>query len=428
MRGSLPLAEVFSGGYDANANDRRAKNQNAKQKPNEQSRFLIFIGLIFMDLTELQKLLRENHGRYVVFDNDKPDMVVFDAKQHQNLIAASREEDKKRILVTGGAGYIGSHAVAELLDNDYSVIVYDNLSTGRLDAVNCPVVVGDLNDKALLDKVFAENDIDAVLHFAASLQVEESVYNPNKYFQDNVGNSLNLFDAMVRHGVKKLIHSSSAAVYGNPAKSLISEEQPTSPINPYGATKLMVEDILKWYMPAHNLSSVSLRYFNACGGSPERGLGETRPFATHLIPRVLRVANKQDEILQIYGSDYPTMDGTAVRDYIHVKDLAKAHVLALKKLEADAGAFTYNVGTGKGISVAQIVDAVVEITRRMVPIERAPRRAGDPAALIADNRKIADELGFKPEFSDIESIVSSSWEWHKKYLQIQRDRAARRQS
>jgi UDP-glucose 4-epimerase len=373
-----------------------------------------------MDLTELQKMLRENHGRYVVFDNDRPDMVVFDAKQYQNLVAASRDEDKQKILVTGGAGYIGSHAVAELLDNDYSVIVYDNLSAGRLAAVNCPIVVGDLNDKALLDKVFAENHIDAVLHLAAAVQVEESVYNPNKYFQDNVGNSLNLFEAMVKYGVTKLVYSSSAAVYGNPAKTVVAESAPTSPINPYGVTKLMVEDVLKWYLTAHNLSSVSLRCFNACGGSPERGLGETRPSAAHLIPRILRVASKQDEILQVFGGDYPTADGTAVRDYVHVKDLAKAHLLALKKLDSDTGAFAYNVGTGKGLSVGQIVDAVVEITRRMVPIERVPRRVGDPAVLIADNKKITAELGFKPEFSDIETIIASAWEWHKKYAQIQR--------
>ncbi len=364
-----------------------------------------------MDLNELPKLLRENNGRYVAFENGRPDLVIFDAKKHPYLI--TKPSGSAKILVTGGAGFIGSHVVADLLDHEYEVIVLDNLSTGHIDNVNCPLVVGDLSDKNLLDKIFAENNIAAVIHFAGSIIVEESMLDPHKYYMNNVVTSLNLFDAMIKHGVNKLVYSSSAAVYGNPRYEPIDELHPCEPTSPYGESKLIVERILEKYFNAYNFSSVSFRYFNAAGGSPERNLGEAHPYETHLIPRVLSVANKQEEYLQVYGSDYPTPDGTAIRDYIHVKDLARAHVLALDKMKADEGNFVYNVGTGRGYSVGQIVDTVVELTGKMVTIQKSPRRPGDPPILVADVKKIKAELGFEPQHSSLEAIISSAWDFHK---------------
>ncbi|OGE81202.1 MAG: UDP-glucose 4-epimerase GalE [Candidatus Doudnabacteria bacterium RIFCSPHIGHO2_12_FULL_48_11] len=320
---------------------------------------------------------------------------------------------KKKILVTGGAGYIGSQTVRELQKAGFDVLVLDNLSTGSADSVNCQLIVGDLADAVLLDKIFAQHNIGAVVHFAGSIIVEESVLYPEKYFQNNVVNGLNLLNVMVRHGVKKIIFSSSAAVYGEPERLPISETSILRPTNPYGETKLMFEKILGWYGSAHELSSVSLRYFNACGASLDGTLGEKRPFVTHLIPKILRVAARQDEMLKIYGSDYNTPDGTAVRDYIHVVDLAAAHVLALKKLDEDSGCFTYNVGTGVGYSVKQMVDAVMEVTGKMVMIEYSNRRPGDPAQLMADVAKIKQDLNFSAQYSDLNTIVSTAWNWHK---------------
>ncbi len=376
-----------------------------------------------MDFTELSKLLRENNGRYVVFDNGRPDLVVFDAKKYNHLVA--KQSSSKKILVTGGAGYIGSHTVADLLDHEHEVIVLDNLSSGDLSRVPCPVIIGDLSDPVLLDKIFEQHDIDAVIHFAGSIIVEESVLNPSKYFSNNVSGSINLFNAMIKHGVKKLVFSSSAAVYGNPRYIPINEDHNCQPTSPYGESKLMIEKVLSFYHNAHDLSSVVFRYFNAAGGSPEAKLGEAHPIETHLIPRILRVANKQEEVLQVYGYDYPTPDGTAVRDYIHVKDLARAHVLALEKINSESGNFVYNVGTGKGYSVAQIVDTVIELTGKMVTIQKSERRPGDPPILVADNKKIKAELGFEPQHSSLETIISSAWDWHKsRFPQISYSKSA----
>jgi UDP-glucose 4-epimerase len=363
-------------------------------------------------LPEVEELIKQNNGKYLVFEGDKPKLVILDMQVYNSLVA-KKDNPGSYILVTGGAGYIGSHTVHELQSQGQNVVVFDNLSSGYLKNMSCPLVVGDLLDTKALDKVFEDYNIEAVIHFAGSIIVEESVLNPQKYFQNNVVGSLNLLNAMVKHGVKKLVYSSSAAVYGSPRYVPIDENHACQPTNPYGESKLMFERISEWYYSAHDVSSVALRYFNAAGGSPELNLGESHPVETHLIPRVLRVANREDDLLKIFGHDYPTPDGTAVRDYIHVKDLARAHSLALNKLKQDSGHFFYNLGTGHGYSVAQIVDTVMEVTSKMVPIERAERRPGDPPILVADNKKAKAELGFEPKVSDLNTIISSAWEWHK---------------
>src|SRR3989338_1779228 len=326
------------------------------------------------------------------------------------------DSPKQKILVTGGAGYIGSHTVKLLQSIGKEVIVLDNLSAGHSNAINCQLIVGDLSDKKLLDKIFDDHEIDSVIHFANSIIVEESVLFPNRYFDNNVNNGRNLLDAMVSHKVTKLVYSSSAAIYGEPHYVPIDEEHPKKPVNPYGETKLVFEKILKWYHEAFGLSSISLRYFNACGGSTDARIGESHPVESHLIPKILQVAAKQQEGLKIFGKEYPTFDGTCVRDYIHVEDLATAHNLALHKLDSDQGVFAYNVGTGKGRSVNEIVNTCVEVTKRIIPIEYSPRRPGDPAVLVADPTKIQTELGFNPIYSDVETIIKTAWAWHQKLL------------
>lgn len=304
----------------------------------------------------------------------------------------------------------------------HDVLVIDDLSTGSAASVDCQLVVGSLSNQELLKQIFSQNRIEAVLHFAGSIIVEESVLNPAKYFQNNVVCGLNLLNCMVQFGVKKFIYSSSAAVYGNPQKVPIKEDTPCLPTNPYGETKLIFEKILKWYAETHDISSVVLRYFNAAGAEVDGSLGENHPVETHLIPKVLQVAAKQEAVLSIFGADYPTPDGTAVRDYIHVVDLAKAHILGLDKLKQESGHFVYNVGTGQGHSVKEIIDAVMEVTGKMVMIEQSARRPGDPAALVADAGKIRDELGFQPAHSDINSIISSAWNWHKKLYNLEKSK------
>lgn len=361
---------------------------------------------------ELEELLSQSNGKYVVFDEaNKPKLIVLDPLKHPQFLVT--DSGKPKILITGGAGYIGSHTTALLQKEGYECIVLDNLSTGFADSVSCKLIMGDMGDSNLLDKIFTENNISAVIHFAASIIVEESVKFPEKYFQNNLINTVNLVNSMVRNGVKRMVFSSSAAVYGNPLHIPVNENEPTNPTNPYGETKLLAEKILSWYSICHGLSSIALRYFNASGASLDGTLGEKKDVVSHLIPRVLRVAAKQDDSLQIYGYDYPTKDGTAVRDYVHVEDLARAHIMALQKLEKDAGHFVYNIGAGKGYTVAEVVEAVMEVTGKMVPIENAPRRAGDPAALVADAKKISKELGFITEHSDLPVIIKTAWDWHK---------------
>jgi UDP-glucose 4-epimerase len=323
-------------------------------------------------------------------------------------------QGEPKILVTGGAGYIGSHAVRELQLRGYKVVVADNLSTGHAGAVSVPLVQADLTDSAAVDRLFTDYNISAVLHFAGSIRVDESVREPEKYFKNNVVASINLANAMVRHGVKKLVYSSSAAVYGNPARIPIKEEDECIPSNPYGESKLLVEKVIGNYHKVHGLSAVALRYFNAAGASLDGGTGENHPVETHLIPRILDVVLRKDGALKVFGNDYPTRDGTAVRDYVHVLDLAAVHAAALDKVQSQPGLYVYNVGTGNGYSIMQVVQEVLEVTRRMVVCDPQPRREGDPAILVADPGKLKSELGLELKYSDLNTIVKTAWEWHKK--------------
>ncbi len=366
-------------------------------------------------ISDLNKAITAAPEGFLIVDSGQPSFAVLPYQIYQTLMKSKKTGKKiKKVLVTGGAGYIGSHTVRSLVEGGHEVVVFDNLSTGRKEAVgDAKLVVGDLADRKLLDKVFKDDKFDAVIHFAASIEVEESVENPAKYYQNNVINGLNLLDAMIANGVGKIVFSSSAAVYGEPEKNPIPETLACNPTNPYGETKLVFEKILKWYSTAYGLNSVSLRYFNAAGALPEENLGYERGLKhSHLIPRVLDAALGKTPEIKVFGNDYKTPDGTCVRDYIHVLDLAAAHLAALKKLEKDAGAHIYNVGTGRGYSVLEIIDEAVEITGRMIPMKFADRRPGDPAKIFADSRKLQKELGWKPEHN-LKSIIQSSWNWQK---------------
>lgn len=366
-------------------------------------------------INDLHKAFAGAPGGFLVVDQGVPSFAVLPYRIYQTLMKSKTKSKKiKKILVTGGAGYIGSHTVKLLSDAGYETVVFDNLSTGRKEAVGeAKLIVGDLEDRAALDKVFTKEKFDAVIHFAASIEVEESVADPAKYFQNNVVNGLNLLNAMAAYGVDKIVFSSSAAVYGEPEKNPILETSPCNPTNPYGETKLAFEKILKWYAAGYGLNSVSLRYFNAAGAMPEAGLGYDKSLKhTHLIPRVLDAALGNTPEIQVFGKDYKTPDGTCVRDYIHVLDLASAHLAALKKLETGSGYHIYNVGTGRGYSVLEIIDAAVDITGRMIPMKIAGRRPGDPAQIFADSRLLQKDLGWKPRH-DLKSIIQSSWDWQK---------------
>lgn len=323
----------------------------------------------------------------------------------------------KRILVLGGAGYIGSHTVYELLDKGFEVIVADNLETGHRKAVptQARLHVGDLRDPAFLDELFATESIDAVIHFAGYSLVGESMENPLKYFENNLGGTRNLLAAMVKHGVKTLIFSSSAAVYGEPEKSPIFETAPTVPTNPYGATKLAAEQLCRWTSLAHNLRYVSLRYFNACGAHPTGQFGEDHQPETHLIPIILQAANGTRPALKIFGTDYPTPDGSCIRDYVHVSDLAQAHVKALEYLERGGESGAFNLGNGVGFSVLEMLQAAEEVTGVKIPSIPVGRRPGDPAVLVASGERAKAILGWKPHFESIHTIVETAWKWHRSH-------------
>ena len=322
--------------------------------------------------------------------------------------------NNKTILVTGGAGYIGSQTVKELAEAGFTPIVYDNLSTGHGEAIKgAELVVGDLSDIKNIDKTIKKYQPGAVIHFAASIEVEDSVKNPEKYFQNNVVNGLNLLKAMRENNIDKLIFSSSAAVYGQPKKSPISEDALKNPLNPYGLTKLMFENILSSYNIAYGLKSISLRYFNAAGADPSGETGQDSKKPTHLITRVILTAFEKYPYLEIFGDDYETKDGTCVRDYIHIKDLATAHVLALKALDGDKFSPVYNLGTGHGYSVQEVVEMAKKITGIDFKVKMSPRREGDPAELIADSSLATKELSFEPKYSDLETIIKTAWKWHK---------------
>lgn len=319
-----------------------------------------------------------------------------------------------KVLVCGGAGYIGSHMVRHLLANGHQPVVFDNLSTGHREAVGgAPLVEGDLMDRAALAALFQGARFDAVMHFCARSLVGESVEQPYAYYENNVGGTLNLLQAMREAGVGRLVFSSTAAVFGQPQSPLIDERHATSPINPYGASKLMVERILADAHRAHGLRSVALRYFNAAGADPSGDIGESHQPETHLIPNVLRAALGQDGGLKVFGDDYATADGTCARDYVHVNDLAAAHLQALGFMEAHDGAHVFNLGNGHGFTVLQVIEAARRVTGVDIPFERAPRRAGDPAVLVASSARAREALGWAPHYTDIGAIIETAWRWHR---------------
>ncbi|MCC6179138.1 MAG: UDP-glucose 4-epimerase GalE [Chloroflexi bacterium] len=317
-----------------------------------------------------------------------------------------------QLLVTGGAGYVGGHAVRALLDAGHEVVVYDNLVYGHAETVPCELVVGDLADRPRLDALLGSRRFDAVLHFAAYAYVGESVTEPGKYWRNNVASGLELLDAMRAHGTQKIVFSSTCAVYGYPEQIPVAEDEPKKPESPYGESKLTFERVLASYARAYDLRSVSLRYFNAAGARPDGTLGEDHEPETHLIPLVLRAAAGRAPAIRVFGVDYPTPDGTCIRDYIHVDDLASAHVLALGALDEPHACLAFNVGTGQGYSVREIVDACQRVTGREIPVEAATRRPGDPPALYADNTRIRQALGWAPKYTEVEPIVATAWRWH----------------
>lgn len=320
-----------------------------------------------------------------------------------------------KILVVGGAGYIGSHMVKMLLSAGHEVVTFDNLSSGHRDAVlGGEFVLGDLADKAMLDAVFTQHCPQAVMHFASFIQVGESVRRPDMYYRNNFCNTLNLLDAMVAHDVKHFIFSSTAAVFGEPDYVPIDEVHPNRPVNPYGRSKWMVEQILADYDRAFGLKSVCLRYFNAAGADPDGQLGERHEPETHLVPLILQVASGRRFEIQVFGRDYDTPDGTCIRDYIHIVDLCSAHLLALQYLAGGNESEQFNLGNGEGFSVQQVIDAVEKVTGRKVKVSDAPRRAGDPARLIANAIKARAKLGWKPVFPDLEVIVRHAWAWENR--------------
>jgi len=317
------------------------------------------------------------------------------------------------VLVTGGAGYIGSHTVRELLKTGQKVAVYDNLSTGHVWAVpkDVPLIRADIADRLALTEVLRNYEVEAVVHFAASSLVGESMTQPAKYYRNNVAGTLSLLETMQECGVKRMVFSSTAAVYGEPEAWPITEEMPLAPTNVYGRTKLVIEGMLKDFAAAYDLRYVSLRYFNAAGALAGGGIGEDHDPETHLIPLILRAAHGRRPQIDVYGTDYPTADGTCIRDYIHVTDLAAAHVLALQHLAGGGEPKVYNLGSETGFSVREVIGKAKEITGVDFPVREADRRAGDPAVLVASAVRIRQELGWKPVYSSLDRIIRSAWAW-----------------
>ncbi|HVM74634.1 MAG TPA: UDP-glucose 4-epimerase GalE [Candidatus Saccharimonadales bacterium] len=320
-----------------------------------------------------------------------------------------------KILVTGGAGYIGSATAGQLLQAGHRVTVLDDLSRGHREAVpeGAELVVADLADRERLDRLFREAGFDGVMHFAAFIEAGESMKSPEAFFRNNTANALIVLETMLKHGVKKFVFSSTAALFGNPKRTPIEEDDALQPTNAYGESKLLTERMLSWLQRIHGLRYASLRYFNAAGAvSPQHG--EAHQPETHLIPRLMLVALGRQPYSEIFGTDYPTPDGTCVRDYIHVSDLAEAHLLALNALEK-ADKLIYNLGSGKGFSVREVVEGVRRVTGHSIPVKESPRRPGDPAVLIASSEKIRRELNWTPKYPDLESILESAWEWHRNF-------------
>ena len=318
------------------------------------------------------------------------------------------------ILVIGGCGYIGTHMVKALLADGHDVVTLDNLSTGNRDLLpGGAFVMGDIRDAVVLEQVFSSRRFDAVMHFSASAQVGESVENPQKYYLNNVAGTLNLLKAMLRHDVDKFIFSSSAAVYGEPEYTPIDEGHPRRPTNPYGRTKLMVENILQDYDKAYGFRSVALRYFNAAGADTAGTIGEHHEPETHLIPLVLQAATGERQNITVFGTDHKTPDGTCLRDYIHVNDLAAAHLLALEALQEGAPSAVYNLGSSRSHSVREVIETARRVTGRPIPAVDGPKRAGDPDVLVASSDKARKELGWKPQFETLDAIIESAWKWHQ---------------
>jgi UDP-glucose 4-epimerase len=320
-----------------------------------------------------------------------------------------------KILVTGGAGYIGSFMTRNLLERGNEVVVADSLERGNREVVDsrANLCVGNLLDKEFVSKVFSENKFDGVINFAGFISMGESMENPYIYFQNNTFSALNVMEEMVKTETNNFIFSSTAGVYGNPKILPIPEDHPKNPENPYGESKLMVEKLMSWYQKTHGLNCVALRYFNASGASLDGMLGENHNPESHIIPNVANAILK-GESFKLFGSDYKTKDGTCVRDYIHVLDLVEAHVLAMNKLTKDNGMFIYNVGTGNGYSNKEVIQMVKTVSGKDLKVEELPRRPGDADSLIADPSKIKSDLGFAPKYSDLETIIKTAWEWHRK--------------
>ncbi len=319
-----------------------------------------------------------------------------------------------KVLITGGAGYIGSHVVKRLLERGIETIVLDNLQTGHREAVvGGTCVQGDIGDERILQEIFAGHEIDSVIHMAADCLVGDSTKAPLKYFNNNVNKSLRLLGEMVERRVNKMVFSSSAAVYGNPSRVPIEEDSPALPINPYGETKLIFEKILESCKIAHGLQYISLRYFNAAGADPDGLIGEDHHPETHLIPTVLKALLRKGRRVPIFGTDYDTPDGTCIRDYIHIVDIADAHILALEALHAGEGCDIFNLGNGNGFSVQQIIQATSQVTGRTIPVMESQRRPGDPPVLIASSEKIRKRLGWIPQYGKLEEIIDTAWRWHR---------------
>ena len=327
-------------------------------------------------------------------------------------------EQKSTILVTGGAGYIGSHAVLALKQAGYNVIIFDNLEYGHQELVDSvlgvELFIGDTRDRASLDRVFATHKIDAVMHFAAYIAVGESVEKPGMYYENNVMGTLNLIEAMRAADIHKLVFSSTCAVYGIPKVTPIVEDCPFAPISPYATSKLMVENILSDFDTAHNFKSVRFRYFNASGADPLGRLGEDHTPETHLVPLVLFAAMGKREHISVYGTDYPTPDGTCIRDYIHVQDLATAHVLGLAYLLAGGDSQVFNLGNGNGYSVKEVIETAKQVTGKEIKVVYGDRRAGDPSILVGSSDRVRKVLGWNPEFPKLEDIIAHAWAWHQK--------------
>jgi len=319
-----------------------------------------------------------------------------------------------KILVTGGAGYIGSHTVAELLKQGHEVTVFDNLICGHKEAIACPLIVGDLLHKEEINQVFEKEQFEGVIHFAAYALAGESMKEPAKYFENNLQGGLNLLEAMRTHEVKRIVFSSTCAIYGFPQKLPVTEEESQKPVSVYGESKLMFEKILAWYDRLFGLKNVCLRYFNAAGASLDGSIGEDHQPETHIIPIAIQTALGQREKFTVFGTDYQTPDGTNIRDYVHVLDLASAHIKALEYLVSEKKSNYFNVGTGQGYSNKQILETVKKVTGVDFAVEYGPRREGDPDAIYADNTKIKSVLGWEPKYSDLLTIVKTAWNWHRK--------------